>query len=109
MAEIRRLRRSRESWRILVKAWTKSNLSAVEFADKHDIKAASLSWWRAELRRKAQANSSKLSLIPLQVTMPVAAPPSVLEISFPNGACMKIPDNVGIARIKELVALLGAS
>jgi len=61
--------RSRDEWLALVKAWAASGLSAVQFADKHGLKAKALSTWRWRLRTQPKRRSEPAAPRLVQVSV----------------------------------------
>ena len=49
-------RETRQQWTERVERWRRSELTAREFAAQEGVRATTLSWWGAELRRAARAS-----------------------------------------------------
>jgi len=59
-------RRSAAEWAALVQAWTRSGLSARDFAVERGLSPTTLSWWKWRLA-KGRAETEAVELIPVEV------------------------------------------
>jgi len=99
--------RAREM-RALVSQWRTSGLALASFARDRGVVPATLSWWRWELRRRAQARRSPAppAFVGVQVVdAPVAARPLPFEVVLRGRRIVRVPAGFDAA---ELGRLLGA-
>ncbi len=99
-------RRTREEWRDHTAAWSRSGLSAVDYAKRHGLNPSTFSWWRSELRRE-RAVSSGLTLVP--VTMAPARTDDIIEVSLPDGVVVRVAEQSDLSRVAQLVRALVAA
>ena len=57
-------RETRQQWTERVERWRRSELTAREFAAQEGVRATTLSWWGAELRRAARASPGFIEVAP---------------------------------------------
>lgn len=80
-----RVRRTASEWREIFSQHKKSGLSARDFCRKEEIHLSSFQRWQTKL--KTSGPSSEFAV----VTPASAAPPSwSLEVSLPDGSCLRL-------------------
>lgn len=111
------VRRSREKWCALVRAWEGSGQSAAVFAEAHGLRAGTLTWWRWKLSKEpAQAGFVRLvapgeprKAPSLSRDLPEADVVSGLEVELPTGCIVRFGGTVPLGQLVSFVRQLGAS
>ncbi len=84
---VQRIRRTREQWTEILRRFEASGLSAREFCQGEGLAVSSLQRWRSRIDRAPEAEF--IELVP--PSTPVArAPGWALELSLPNGVCLRL-------------------
>lgn len=96
-------RRTREEWREHTAAWSRSGLSAADYAKRHGLNPGTFSWWRSELRREG-AVTSGLTLVPVMVAP--ARADDIIEVALPDSVVVRVSDRTDLARVAQLVRAL---
>jgi hypothetical protein len=76
---VRRARRGREAWRVLIDEWRASGTTATEFARLRGLSATSLAYWNSKLRDEATTRSAP-RLLPVHVASSTAVQGSEFEL-----------------------------
>ncbi len=95
--------RTRQEWRDHTAAWSRSGLTAADYAKRHGLNPGTFSWWRTELRRERSV-SPGLTLVP--VTMAPARADHVIEVALPDGVVVRVSEQSDLARVAQLVRAL---
>src|SRR5690606_41917788 len=95
-----RPRRTRQEWRDHTAAWSRSGLTAADYAKRHGLNPGTFSWWRTELRRERSV-SPGLTLVP--VTMAPARAAHVIEVALTAGVGVRVSEQSALARVAPLV------
>lgn len=86
-----------------------SDLSMREFAAQHGVSACTLYQWKRRLSSDPSAARSEVgSLVAVDVIQQadMRTRAEVYELSFANGASLRLPRDFDVARVAELVALV---
>lgn len=98
-----RPRRTRQEWRDHAAAWSRSGLSAADYAKRHGLNPGTFSWWRSELRRERSISPS-LTLVP--VTMAPTTADHIIEVALPDGIVVRASQQADLAHVAQLVRAL---
>lgn len=93
----------KERWEALVAEYQQSGMRQADFAKKHKIKAASLSWHL----NKAKWRKPRTSAKPKGGFIQIGAP-DVIEIEARGGVKLKVPATISAAALKQIVEALNA-
>lgn len=100
---------TRDEWARRVARWQKSGLTATEFAAREGLKASTLTWWRAALRRAQARPSTEVDSAPtfveieaVELAVPTCAP---IEVALSNGRIVRVPatfDDAALQRVLQI-------
>jgi transposase-like protein len=101
-------------YRRLLEEWEQGEETANTVAARHGIAAATLRWWRSELRRRDRDRAAPVgtaTLLPVRVTTPWPSPASLPTSAFEvvlNGGrrVLRIPAGFSTADVRALVEAL---
>lgn len=87
----------------LIHQWEESGLNRKTFCRKHNLNLSQFSYWRTKYL-KEQSGKEKESD---EVFIPVKpATDSTLEIKYPNGVVIRVPENTSTGQLQTLINLL---
>lgn len=119
-----RLTEKERSYRALFEEQAASGRSLAEFAAERGLAAGTLSWWKAEIRRREAVRRGRPAprrtrkprrtpkLVPVSVSGDTGLSPRVagqFEVSLPGGAAVRVPFDFDRASFERLVAVLEAA
>jgi transposase len=93
-------RRSSVEWRELVEAWSRSGVSAAEFAGAHGLSPATLGWWRWKLGTSRPV-AEFLDVVVTEAA--VASPDLIVEV---GGVRVRISTGFDAQDVRRLVDAL---
>ena len=96
---------SREEWSKWVTKAEASGQTITEFAAVHGLSRSALYFWRRKLRRAKPAPT--VSFVRLE-TRPEPPPRAALELLFPSGVVVRVPDGFEEAALVRLLAAMEA-
>lgn len=86
----------------LCRQWEESGETREAFCKRHQINVGKFSYWRSQYLAEAKSQEDDFIAIP-----PVTpAMNSGMEIRYPNGVVLKIPENTPLAEVKALICLI---
>jgi hypothetical protein len=109
----RSARRSRSEWEREVAQWRSSGRSAADYARERGVKAGTLLWWSAQLKRKRTpvrgVEATPVAFLPLHVreTHPersVMATGSTIEVILGNGRRVRVVGQVDVEQLERVLA-----
>lgn len=92
-------RRTAAEWSEIVKRWRASGLSAREYAERHGLVSATLSWWGARVPNSNAARAAKRSAAGrsssfTELRVVSRGEPAVIEVSGPRGLVVRVRGEV---------------
>lgn len=106
-----RPRRAAAEWRRLAEEQSRSGRSVAAFAAARGLSAATLRWWKSELRRRGRgavpAAAPAARFVEVLAAAVPPAPTAVCEAALPNGVVLRFPADVDPARLGRLLAAAG--
>ena len=90
-------------WRQAVVDWKKSGLSVRVFCLQRRLSEPSFYAWRRELQKREGKAAPELKFVPVQVRGA-----AVVEIALPDGLLVRVPTDVEMTTVADLVAALRA-
>jgi hypothetical protein len=111
----RSARRSRSEWEREVARWRSSGRSAADYARERGIKAGTLLWWSAQLKRNpgqvpaASTEATPVAFLPLRVRQSppersVMATEPTLEVILGNGRRVRVAGRVDVEQLERVLA-----
>lgn len=105
-------RRSRSEWAREVVRWRSSGRSAADYAAEHGLKAGTLLWWSAQLKRKptlaAAHDATPVAFLPLRVreakSARSAAEAASVEVILGNGRRVRVVGDVDVAQLERVLS-----
>lgn len=109
-------RRTAAEWSEIVKRWRASGLSAREYAERHGLVSATLSWWGARVeasrtslpvRTAAKRSAADRSSSFTELRVVSRGEPAVIEVSGPRGLVVRVRGEVeeqALVRVLRAVA-----
>ena len=108
MAARREMTRAR--WAGVVREQERSGKTVQAFAETRGLSAATLYWWRSELKRGARHSSAvELNLAPvtlLERGEPVAPSLVAFEVTLASGHRVRVPSGFDAESLRRLIAAL---
>lgn len=104
-----RPRRSRQWWAKTVRAWSRSGLSAGEFAEEYDLSEHSLRWWKWKLGQESEfveEEEATSALEFVEVEAPGAWVGPGLELVSPGGWTVRVPSGFEATDLARVVAVM---
>lgn len=90
-------------WRRIVNGFPKSGLSVRQWCQRHGVSEPSFYAWRRELAKRDAAGSQS-ALLPVTITPAVAR--ASLEICWPNGVVVRVPDGCNLQLLGKALCLV---
>jgi transposase len=115
--------RGREVWRERIRRWAASGLTAREFAQKHGLRAGTLTWWRWRLGREGGEHDVQSSVVRAMSPgshgragglagiielRPTSSPDRPVEIELACGRRLRVPAEFEDDVVRRLLAILEA-
>lgn len=101
----RRPRRTAAEWDRLTTEQDRSGRSVAAFAAARGLNAATLRWWKYELRRREpSASAARFVEVVASPKALASAPVATFEASLPNGVVLRAPSDVDPERFGRLIA-----
>ena len=93
-------RRKKEDMFELMRQWEESNEDRISFCKAHGLALATFCYWRTKYR-KSQGASPSRGFVELKPISPLS-----LEIVYPNGVIIRMPQSSSLTEVKALVQLI---
>jgi transposase-like protein len=96
-------------WRALVREQESSGRTVREFARSRGLSAASLYWWRSQLRRSGRERGARVALAPVTLLRSDPSSRSMsggFEVVLRNGRRVIVPADYDAESLRHLVAEL---
>ncbi|MCK6556236.1 hypothetical protein L6Q96_16900 [Candidatus Binatia bacterium] len=81
-----------QQWQATVREWERSGLAMREFCARRGLKAATLSWWRQQIKRLAerQARPERVELVEIG-RREASHDRATFEVEVPSGVRVRVP------------------
>lgn len=104
-------RRSAGEWAVEVATWRRSGESARDYAEKHGISAASLTWWSSQIARGRRVDSmgTGAAFLPVRVAASevAASSPQITgvraEVILAGGRCVRVTGEMTLEQFARLL------
>lgn len=93
-------RRKKEDMFDLMRQWDEGDCDRISFCKANGLALATFSYWRTKYR-KSQGASPSRDFVELKPISPLS-----LEIVYPNGVIVRLPQSSSLSEVKALVQLI---
>ncbi len=102
------MKKSQEEMHLLVKQFESDNLSISKFSIRENVSYDKMAYWIRKSKKEETSNSKALfkeerKFIPLN--LPLVAENEILEISYPNGVCLKCSSSISNDKLQSIIKL----
>jgi hypothetical protein len=98
-----RSRRSKKAMFQLIEKWKTSNLTIKAYCQKQGMACSVFYYWNKIY--KLSKPKAKGGFIPIEVQHVETPPLSVIEIEYPNGMVVRLPDVTPVSIVKQYIHL----
>lgn len=85
----------------LIEKWEDCGQSREHFCQEHNLNLSQFAYWRTKYLKAHPSKEIDEAFIPVK-----PATDSGLEIKYPNGVSIKVPENTSTAQLQSLIHLL---
>lgn len=92
-----------------IQRWKKSRMTKIEYCNQQSLSYHSFKYWCIKLGYKSR---TRRKASPGFISLHVNEPPAIqnrinekIEISYPNGVCIKISESTALPIIKNLISI----
>ena len=87
----------------LIEKWKASNLTIKAYCQEQDVACSVFHYWNKKY--KLSKPKAKGGFIPIEVQHVETPPLSVIEIEYPNGMVIRLPDVTPVSIVKQYIHL----